>query len=191
MRSKDIANMFWEGLALRGIAGILFGLVAVFWPGLTLVTLVYIFSAFILTSGLIGLVMGFRNVSENHDTALNNLMLITLAIIEVGVGVYLLGHVNVSYATFVLLMGLVLITRGVVDIAAALLNRLADTSYRWLTFITGVLGIIVGVIILRQPVDGSLAFVWALGFYGLITGPMYLAMSYDAKKLTNSLKLTA
>ena len=32
------------GLVLRGVVAILFGIAAVFWPGITLVTLLYLFS---------------------------------------------------------------------------------------------------------------------------------------------------
>ena len=43
----------WWLLLLRGIAAILFGILAFVWPGLTLVTLVLLYGAFALVDGVI------------------------------------------------------------------------------------------------------------------------------------------
>src|SRR5262249_45751689 len=131
MRGNSVAKMFWEGLVLKGIAAILFGVIALFWPGLTLVSLVYIFSAFVLATGIIGLGVALRNIFSAEDSSLNNLLLIVLAVAEIGVGVYLLRHVNVSFATFILLLGLVLIARGVVDVVLSMFSGLPTATHRW------------------------------------------------------------
>ena len=47
-----LADRRWL-LLLRGIAAILFGILAFIWPGLTLVTLVLLFGAFALIDGAI------------------------------------------------------------------------------------------------------------------------------------------
>jgi uncharacterized membrane protein HdeD (DUF308 family) len=41
----------WSLLLLRGIAAIIFGILAFVWPGLTLVTLVLLYGAFALVDG--------------------------------------------------------------------------------------------------------------------------------------------
>ena len=184
MARESLATMMWEGLVLRGIAAILFGIVAVVWPGLTLITLVYIFSAFILATGVIGLGTGLMNLFKQEDgSILYNILLMLLAILEIGVGVYLLRHINVSFATFILLLGLVLIARGVIELVLSIFSGgLVSTTYRWLMFLTGILTIAVGAIILFQPVAGGVAFVWALGLYGIISGTVSLALAYDTKR---------
>lgn len=59
----------WGALALRGMAAILFGLAAVFWPGLTLVTLVYLFGGYIVASGLVNLVVGLYAILVHGNEA--------------------------------------------------------------------------------------------------------------------------
>ena len=49
----------WWLLLLRGIAAIVFGVLAFVWPGLTLVTLVLFYGAFALVDGVIALVAAF------------------------------------------------------------------------------------------------------------------------------------
>ena len=45
-------------LALRGIAGILFGIVAFVWPGATLAALVLVFGAYVSVDGIFAVVAG-------------------------------------------------------------------------------------------------------------------------------------
>ena len=175
--NKDL----WGVLALRGIVAILFGLAAVFWPALTLVTLVYLVSAFLLVSGLVGLVVGLINIGNGKVSLLSRILTIVLTLVEIGVGVYLLRHPQVAFATFVLVVGLVLIARGVVDVFTGIFEEDATTA-KTIMVITGILSVIVGVLLLMQPVSAGVAFVWILGLYALITGPMLIALSYDLKK---------
>ncbi len=169
----------WESLVLRGVAGILFGIAAVFWPGLTLVTLVYIFSIYILISGVIGIVESIRAISDGNSWVWR----LVLSIAELGVGVYLVRHPSVSFATLILLIGLVLIARGVFEVVLALLEDYSATE-KTLMIIGGALGVIVGIAILMQPAAGGVAFVWVLGLYALLTGPMWIALGIDAKHAT-------
>lgn len=177
--SKNLDDL-WGALALRGVLAILFGLAAVFWPGLTLVTLVYLFSAFLLASGLIGLVMGLANIFRGESSLVSRVLSIALGAAEIGVGVYLLRHPQVAFATFILIIGLILIARGIVEVFVGIFEDDIKTS-KTISVISGVLSVIVGVIILMQPASAGVAFVWILGLYALIVGPMMLALAHDQK----------
>jgi len=169
-------KLMWESLVLRGVAGILFGIAAVFWPGLTLLTLVYIFSIYILISGVVGIVEAIRAISKGNSW----IWKLLLAVAEISVGVYLVRHPHVSFATLILVIGLILIARGVFEVVLALLEDYSATE-KTLMVIGGVLGVIVGIAILLQPAAGGVAFVWVLGLYALLTGPMWIALGIDAK----------
>lgn len=175
MNAKGLSTM-WESLVLRGVAGILFGIAAVFWPGLTLVTLVYIFSIYILVSGIVDIVEAIRAITHGGSWIWKML----LGFAELGVGVYLVRHPNVSFATLILLIGLILIARGVFEVVLALLEEYSATE-KTLMVIGGVLAVIVGIAILLQPAAGGVAFVWVLGLYALLTGPMWIALGIDTK----------
>lgn len=178
MNIKDM----WGVLAIQGVLAILFGLAAVFWPGLTGVTLLYLFSAFILASGLVTLVTGIINVFSDEGSLAGRLLTVLLGAVELGVGVYLLRHINVAFATVILIIGFVLIARGLVELFTGIFEE-ETATHKTVYIILGLLTAIVGVIILMQPVAGGVAFVWLLGLYALITGPMLLALAYDVKKL--------
>jgi uncharacterized membrane protein HdeD (DUF308 family) len=175
MDAKSLKPM-WEALVLRGIAGILFGIAAVFWPALTLVILVYIFSIYILISGVVGMVESVVHLTHKQSWFWKMI----LGILELGVGVYLVRHPGVSLATFVLVAGLLLIARGVFEGIMALVDEQSSTN-KMLMIIGAVLSVLVGIIILLQPVSGGVAFVWVLGLYALVTGPIWIALALDIK----------
>jgi uncharacterized membrane protein HdeD (DUF308 family) len=182
MATQVDAKRVSNALALRGIVAILFGIAAVFWPGITLVTLVYIFSAFVLASGLVTLVNGLIDSSRERNSVLSLILTVVLGIAEIGVGIYLLRHVHVAFSTLILLIGFILIFRGLVELFNGLFE--ADTSgmYRTATCLAGALAVIAGVVLLFQPVSGGVAFVWILGLYALLTGPLMVALALDINK---------
>jgi hypothetical protein len=105
-----------------------------------------------------------------------------LGLLELGVGVYLLRHINVSFATLILLIGFSLIIRGVVEVVGSLLNSGTAASSRTLTVIAGLLALLAGIVVLFQPVASGVAFVWILGLYALIAGPLQIALAHDVRK---------
>src|SRR3954471_21274050 len=96
---------YWWALTLRGIAAVLFGIAAVFWPHITLVTLLYIFSAWVLVDGVIRIVTGVSRIGRHQLGFLT----LVIGLLQLGVGVYLLRHPGVTFATLILLIGFLLI----------------------------------------------------------------------------------
>lgn len=174
----------WGALAVRGMAAIAFGIAAVFWPGITLVTIVYLFGAFVLVSGVVGLIAGLVNYKDK-DTMWSRVLVLLVALVELGIGVYLLRHPTVTFATLILLISLALIIRGLFDIFTGLFGE-GSASYRTLMIVGGTIAGLVGILMLMQPAASGVAFVWILGVYALITGPLMLALAHDGKKALSS-----
>lgn len=163
---------------LGGVAAILFGVAAVFWPQITLVTLLYLFAAFVLVSGIFALFEGIFSIGNKGSSWFLRLL---IGVLQIGVGVYLLRHPHVTFATFILLIGFTLIFRGVFDLVTAFTEKLTATG-RTLMMIGGAISLIVGVVVLFQPAASGVAFVWLVGLYALITGPITIALAVDAGK---------
>jgi uncharacterized membrane protein HdeD (DUF308 family) len=177
MAASNSLDQQLDGLTLRGVLAILFGLAALFWPGLTLVTFVYIFSAFILVSGIMSMVMAIVDIDKDKYWFLSLL----IGFLELGIGVYLIRHINVGLATFILLVGIVLVVRGVVEFIMAIAGG-ESSNNRVLMAIVGIVTALAGLIVLREPVSGGIAFVWVVGLYALITGPILIALAHSARK---------
>ncbi|MEJ0072480.1 MAG: DUF308 domain-containing protein [Candidatus Saccharibacteria bacterium] len=170
------------GLVLRGILAILFGIAAVFWPGLTLVTLLYLFATFVLLGGLVELVIGVGRINQAGVSVLTRALTVLLGAVELGVGVYLLRHPGVSFATLILLIGFMLIVRGVFEVVEGLFEE-GPSLYRLVMIIVGLLAAAAGILVLFQPVASGVAFVWILGAYSLVVGSLLFASAVEVRKL--------
>ncbi len=177
--AKTVTNTMgelWWLVLMQSVLAIFFGIVAIFWPGLTLVTLVYLFSAFVLAWGILEIVHALMSIGR-RDTWWFTLL---FGLIGLVVGVYLVRHPGVSFATFILLLGLTLIVRGIFDVVGTFIDdRLA--THRVLLLIAGAAAVLAGIVLLLQPVAGGVAFVWVLGLYALVFGTISLVVSLDTR----------
>lgn len=171
MSTVNVTRDNWGALVLGGVATLIFGVAAVFWPGLTLLTLLYLFSAYLLVSGVVNIIGSFASM-ESVETWFLTLL---LGAFELGVGVYLLRHPGVVFKTFVLLIGFVLIARGIVELVSALFSPQADRS-RIVSFIVGLLALAVGIVLLFAKPAQGVTFVWLLGLYAIVAGTLDIAM---------------
>src|SRR6185312_5072227 len=73
----------WWLLLLRGIAAIVFGVLAFAWPGLSLVTPVLLYGAFALVDGVLSLVAAFTSSAKPIPTW----WLIVVGLLGIGAGV--------------------------------------------------------------------------------------------------------
>ncbi|HUD06758.1 MAG TPA: DUF308 domain-containing protein [Candidatus Saccharimonadales bacterium] len=178
MYTTAIAKDSWWALSVRGLVTVLLGVALVFWPFLTLLTVIYLFSAYIILSGLFGVVSGIMSVDKSTWWSLQ----VLLGVVELGFGVYLVRHLSVKFTTLLLLVGFVLVIRGLVEIIGTFIEGQVASTVRTLSSITGLAAIVAGVVILLQPKTVGVGFVWILGLYALIVGSLYVAMSVDGKR---------
>lgn len=171
--SEVLMNDLWWLGVLQGAIAIFFGLAAIFWPGLTLLVLLYLFSAFLVIVGVAEIVNGLANITRISTWWL----LALVGALSIAAGVYLIRHPETTLQTFIVIVGLVLIARGIIEAISAFTNR-AEGSHRVLAVLIGILAIIAGIAILAQPVAGGIAFVWILGLYALFYGAVIIAVSF-------------
>lgn len=184
MTTQNITIKWWL-LTLHGIAAMLFGLAALFWPGLTLEVLVYLFSAYILAVGLLTIMDSLISIGRGQAWILT----MVLGILQLGAGVYLVRNPLVSFGIFILLIGFFFIVSAIVEVVSTLAERSLSNTSRSLRFISAALSLIVGVFVLSQPVSAGVTFVWVLGLLALINGPIAIALSLDIKKLQEELNV--
>lgn len=177
-----LKNIWWLLLS-KGILFIIFGFIAISWPTITLVTLAIVFALLILFSGISNLISGIMSISHNRKYWL---MTIIVGIFEIGIGIYAFNNPGISIAVLTLLIGFTLIIRGIFEIIAAF-EDVYSFSHKMLTAIGGILGVFAGIIILRYPIAGSLAYVWVLGLYALIAGSIYIALAIMTKGITGDI----
>jgi uncharacterized membrane protein HdeD (DUF308 family) len=164
---------------IEAALALFFGISAIFWPALTLVTLVYLFSGFILGLGIVQVVSAVMSIRSRSTWWVTLL----IGILSIGLGVYLVRHPDISTQSFLLLVGLLLLARGVFDVVRVFSDRATtpDGIPKVLMAIFGISAIIAGIFIMVQPAVGGVAFVWILGVYTLIFGTLNIALATELR----------
>ncbi|MEZ2354056.1 HdeD family acid-resistance protein [Caballeronia sp. RCC_10] len=166
----------WWMLALRGAAGILFGLLALFWPGLTLLLLVAMFAAYALIGGIAAVSAAIRHRSIRTDWWIPLL----LGLCMIASGLIALAAPGVTALVLITLMGANAIVTGVFDLIAWVrLKRRGRTQ--WLLLCIGSLSVLFGIFVLVYPGAGALALVWMIGTYAIVTGALLLVLGLGAR----------
>ena len=170
----------WWLLLLRGIAAIIFGLLAFAWPGLTLLTLILFYGAFALVDGVLAIVTAITGGVPGSRW--------WLAIVGLlGIAAGLLTFLTPGLTALVLLFfiaGWAIVT-GVFEIIGAIKLR-KEIDNEWLLILGGIISVLFGVGMMLAPGAGALALVWAIGAYSVVMGVIFVALAFRLKKHTHS-----
>lgn len=162
----------WWVVALRGVLGILFGVMAFLWPGITLAVLVIFFGAYALVDGIFALVAGATSAGENERWWV--MVLQGLAGIAAGLVTFFWPGIT-AIALLAVIAAWAIVT-GVLEIAAAVRLR-KEIKGEWLLALSGICSVVLGLLLIVWPAAGALAFVWLVGSYAIISGILLIAVA--------------
>lgn len=166
-------------LMMRGTIAIVFGVLAVLWPDLTLLVLVGLFAAYALLVGVVSIATALRIRHSERKWWLPLL----LGVISVAAGVYAVLAPSVTALVLVLLMAANAILTGVLDIAMAVRLRRVLRGH-WLLLLGGALSILFGGLVVAAPGAGALAMVWLISFYAILTGALLFGLGLRTRRAT-------
>ncbi len=174
---NDLLGRYWWMLALRGAIAILFGVLALIWPGLTLLSLIILFAVYALFGGVVSLVGAMKNRKANKDWWL----LLLLGLAGIAAGVIALAYPALTGLVLVLLIAANALVTGVLDIVLATRSGNKFKQDKWLLIASGAASIVFGVVALLYPGAGALALVWMISFYALLTGALLLTVAFNIR----------
>jgi uncharacterized membrane protein HdeD (DUF308 family) len=164
----------WWMIALRGVAAIVFGVLALIWPGITLLSLVFLFAAYALVDGVIAIATGIRRGGEGRSP---DWWRVVRGIVGVAAAVIAVVMPGLTALALLYLIAAWAIIGGVVEIVAA--YRLREVITReWLLAVDGVLGILFGIVLIVFPGAGALAVVWLIGAFAIVSGVALLVLAF-------------
>ena len=171
-----LAKSWWLVL-LRGVAAIVFGILAFTWPGLSLVTLVLFYGAYTLADGACALAAAFTGAAKTTPTW----WLIVVGLLGIAAGAVTFFWTGVTALVLILLIGGWAIAHGIFEIIGAIQLRKEIDNEWWLIF-AGALSVIFGLMVLVAPGAGALALIWVIGAYSIVFGAMLVGLSLRLRK---------
>lgn len=178
---SPLAKQLW-GLAIaQGVLAILFGILALFWPGLTVALLIVLFSVFVLVWGVVGVITGLSTIGSNKFWWLE----LIFSVLAVGLAVFMLRNPVDAAAIFILVIGLTFLVRGVVDLLEGLFDADRSSDSRIFAVLAGIIGVLAGIVTLLYPVSAGVAVVWVIGLYAVLYGALSIGFALRAQKELN------
>ncbi|HLI07015.1 MAG TPA: HdeD family acid-resistance protein [Ktedonobacteraceae bacterium] len=161
---QSVVN-YWPVLLIRGIVSFIFGILALIWPGHTLLFLVYLFGAYALVNGIMTVVGSLRDREASSHWWLPLISGIAGVILGLLVFFWPARSAPVLF-TFI---GIWAIVIGLFEFIAAI-TLPGGLGLHWPLVLGGILAIIVGAIFIRHPFLAMLAVVWLLGAFAIVYG---------------------
>ena len=167
----------WWLIVIRGLLAILFGLIAFFWPGLTLLLLILTFGVYAIVDGVFAMLSGL--VSSKYSPRWWVFLL--EGVVSVAAGVFAVMRPGLTGFVLVTLIAVWAILTGAFEIGAAIRLRREITN-EWMLALGGFVSIVLGVLLFFQPATGGLVITLMIGAYALIFEILLVALGFRLRK---------
>jgi uncharacterized membrane protein HdeD (DUF308 family) len=172
----------WPFLLFRAVIGLLFGLVALTWPDLTVSGLVPLFGAYALSDGLLALLLA---LGVRGRPGFGSLLF--EAIVRLAVGIVAFVSPGIVALTLVEVFAAWAILSGSAAISAAIALR-RELTGEWPLPFAGFLSLVFGVLLLVPGPPPDLD--WVFGPYAMLFGMTLLALALRLRKLAEEIAHT-
>lgn len=169
---NDVLADNWWAVALRGVTAILFGVAAFAMPIVTMLSLVFVFAAFSIVDGVLGIVMSVRGARKGERWV----WLLLSGIFGIAAGVVAALWPGLTVLAFVILMAAWALISGVLMLISAFRLKV-DHGRIWLV-IGGISSIVLGVLLVMSPFIGALVLTFWTGAHALVLGGTLLVLAY-------------
>ncbi len=169
-------------LLLRGILGLIVGVVAIGWPDITVGALVIVFAFYAFITAGLEAARGFSSDSFGSGAGY-----VLLAVLDAAAGVAALAWPGLTAITLVLIIAVWAVIAGVAEIVLAL-RAPGPTADRLLLGLTGAITVALGVAFFIRPDVGALTVAEVYGLYCLIGGVAAIVVAINLKRADSVIK---
>jgi uncharacterized membrane protein HdeD (DUF308 family) len=169
----DLLSRNWWTFAIQGLAALVFGLLTLVWPGISLQVMIALFGAFAIVHGIMALAASFDAAKQDLHwgswLAVGILDLIAglVAFFWPGLTALALLYVVVAWA----------IVTGIMSIGASI-EWHDVVAHPWLLAFSGLLSLVLAIVLAVDPRDGILSLVWVVGIYAIVGGIAEIAFGF-------------
>ena len=173
----EILSRYWWMTVLRGIFWILFGIVMLTRPGISLLSLTLALGIVIFADGVINVVNAFSGRSVHDDWW----VLLLIGLTGIGIGALTFYSPQTTALAIVFYVAIWAIATGLLEISAAIRLRKQIEGEVWL-ILAGLASVIFGVLLVTRPAAGALTLVWLFGVYAIAFGILLVLLAFRVRR---------
>lgn len=176
----------WWALLIRGIAAVIFGILAFLWPGATIVVIGILFGAYAFVDGIFAIVAAVR-AAQAHERWWPFMLEGIVGIVIAGITFYDVGIT--LFALYITIAAWAFVT-GILEIVAAIQLR-KTISNEWLLILAGACSILFSILMVWHPFAAALAIIWIIAAYAIVFGIMMIALAFRLRSHVDKVPATA
>lgn len=165
----------WWVLLFGGIISIIVGLLAIVWPGKTIVVVAILLAIYLIVSGIFEIVRGFGSGLTGGMRAL----FIITGIISVILGIFAIRSAFQAVEILAIFIGIAFLFRGF----GALFAGIDSKDGRGFNIFFGIISLLAGIVVLVWPGISLVTLAWVVGIMLVITGIYELIAAFRVKQL--------
>jgi uncharacterized membrane protein HdeD (DUF308 family) len=169
-------SRYWWVPVVRGLCGILFGVIAFANPGVALTVLVLWFGAWALVDGSFSVASAIGSRKSNADWGLE----LVGGILGIVVGILTFRAPGITALGLVLYIAAWSLVRGAIDIVLAIRLR-REIQGEWLLVLAGIASIVFAALLMWNPGPGALALLWLIASYAIVFGVLAIIFGIRAR----------
>lgn len=171
----ELLSRRWHLVVLRGVVAILFGIVAIAWPEITVLALALLWGVYLLMDGVASIVMGMGRGTDR-------MYMILIGILGVAAGVISLVWPQITVVVLLVLIAVWAIVAGALQIAAAIRLRKVIRN-EWFLAITGAVMMVLGLLLIVQPTEGAIGLLIAIATFAIAWGVVLVVLGLRLRQL--------
>ena len=168
----------WWVPVIRGIAAIVFGVIAFVYPGLTVATLVLFFGAWVLIDGLFRVVGAIGHRASDPDWGWH----IVIGIVGIIVGLLTFHAPQITALALIIYIAAWALMIGATEIAFAIKLR-REIKGEWFLILMGLASIVFAILLLWNPIAGAAAVIWLIAWYAVVLGVLGIFFGFRLRRL--------
>ena len=168
----------WWVPVLRGVAAIIFGVMAFVYPGLTVAVLVLLFGAWVLVDGVFRVVGAIGHRASDPEWGFH----LIIGILGIIIGFLTFHAPRITALALVIYIAAWALMIGATEIAMAIKLR-REIKGEWFLILMGLVSILFAIMLLWNPIPGALALVWLIGSYAIVFGILGIILGFRLRSL--------
>lgn len=178
---KDLLTAAWKLLLLRGVIGIVFGIVLMVWPQATIVVLMVLIGIWALIDGVGLAAQVFAKGAPTSQRVFFGVMAL-IALVVALVAIFRPGVAATAVTWFI---GIWLLVRGLFELVGAFSSTI--TAPRWLLVLGALLDLVLGWLFVSNPGTAAVAVAWVIGLFAIAWGVVFVVLALAARSAAKDL----
>ncbi|MDX5452144.1 MAG: HdeD family acid-resistance protein [Rhodococcus sp. (in: high G+C Gram-positive bacteria)] len=176
---SPLFKQMWWLVLIRGILAVLFGVVALVWPGITVWALVVVFGIYAIVDGVVLVYHAIRDRARLDGWG----WWLAMGLVSIAAGIVALVWPAATALVVLYIIAFYAILFGVTGIIGALsFRKVPNSGWGW-SLVAGILAVLLGVVLLIFPGSGIISLIWLLGIYAILFGVLLIVVDFQVRKV--------